>query len=135
MSVDPYVVRSQRNRRRQPVTEAALSEKHTENELRRVPTGIGHGTRSKLRMVQSKQHMGYFSLTYFLATTLDSDEILTTSRGLIFNRVLGGGIFVTPPLVLALVGDKSIALVLWVIGGIIQLAGYVYIFVQAGFQD
>ena len=51
--------------------------------------------------------------------------MLTSLRSLIFNRVVGGGIFVTPPLVLALVGSKGIALVLWVIGGVIQWSGFV----------
>ena len=53
-------------------------------------------------------------------------EILTPSRALIFNRVVGGGIFITPALVLALVGSKGIAIVLWVIGGVIQWAGLVF---------
>ena len=38
--------------------------------------------------------------------------------------MVGTGIFVAPPAVLAIVGSKGLALVLWLIGGVITWAGY-----------
>ena len=40
------------------------------------------------------------------------------------NRVVGTGIFVAPPVVLAITGSKGFSLVLWLVGGIIAWAGY-----------
>ena len=40
------------------------------------------------------------------------------------NTMVGTGIFTAPPLVLALVGDRWIAIVLWLIGFVYSLIGY-----------
>lgn len=42
---------------------------------------------------------------------------------LIFNRVIGTGIFATPSTILALTGSVGLSLFMWVIGTIIALAG------------
>jgi hypothetical protein len=38
--------------------------------------------------------------------------------------MVGTGIFVVPPVVLGIVGSKGLALILWLVGGIITWAGY-----------
>ncbi|KNB01195.1 hypothetical protein FOXG_04485 [Fusarium oxysporum f. sp. lycopersici 4287] len=42
---------------------------------------------------------------------------------LIFNRVIGTGIFATPGSILALLGSPGLALIIWVVGSIIAAAG------------
>jgi amino acid transporter len=42
---------------------------------------------------------------------------------LIFNRVIGTGIFATPSTILALTGSVGLSLFMWVIGTVIALAG------------
>jgi hypothetical protein len=37
---------------------------------------------------------------------------------LIINKMIGAGIFISPPMVTYLVGNKTLALFLWIIGGI-----------------
>jgi hypothetical protein len=65
MSADPYVVRSQRNRQRPPVPETTTSF-IPEKDISKIESKVGldHGSRSQLRMVRSKQHLGYFSTWY-----------------------------------------------------------------------
>jgi len=46
-----------------------------------------------------------------------------SAAALIFNRVVGTGIFATPSTILDLAGSVGLALFMWVIGTIIALAG------------
>ena len=39
--------------------------------------------------------------------------------------MVGTGVFVAPPTVLAITGSKGISLILWLLGGIMSWAGYV----------
>lgn len=54
----------------------------------------------------SRRHIGVFSAAL-----------------LIFNRVIGTGIFATPSTILALTGSVGLSLFMWVIGTVIALAG------------
>lgn len=71
----------------------------------------------------------------FLTCSLDEGNVFETSPDsrrqigifsaslLIFNRVVGTGIFATPSTILELSGSVGLSLFMWVIGTVIALAG------------
>lgn len=50
---------------------------------------------------------------------------------LIINKMIGAGIFVSPPVVTSLVGNKVGAIFLWIFGGIFSYIRYVKIIFEA----
>lgn len=48
---------------------------------------------------------------------------VVTASFLIFNRIIGTGIFATPSAILSLTGSVGLALFIWVAGMVISLAG------------
>jgi hypothetical protein len=58
-------------------------------------------------------------------TTPDSRRQIgvVSALALIFNRIIGTGIFATPSSILSLTGSVGLALFIWVIGLLIALAG------------
>lgn len=42
---------------------------------------------------------------------------------LIFNRIMGTGIFATPSAILALTGSVGLSLIVWIVGMVIAMAG------------
>ncbi|KAI6778273.1 High-affinity methionine permease-like protein [Emericellopsis cladophorae] len=48
---------------------------------------------------------------------------ITTAAFLIFNRVIGTGIFATPSAILSLSGSVGLSLIMWLVGGLIAAAG------------
>jgi len=83
-------------------------------------------TESKIRAVDDNQRLGYFSTRHATPCT-DADRDNDTDRpcsALILNKQVGTGIFVAPPVVLAITGSKGMSLILWFVGGIVTWAGY-----------
>ncbi|KAJ5090843.1 hypothetical protein N7532_009527 [Penicillium argentinense] len=67
---------------------------------------------------------GLYEGNVFEASPDDRRQIgVFSATGLIFNRVVGTGIFATPGTILSLSGSVGLALFMWVIGTIIALAG------------
>lgn len=48
---------------------------------------------------------------------------VVSAASLIFNRVIGTGIFATPSTILSLTGSVGLSLFMWLIGTIIAMAG------------
>lgn len=60
----------------------------------------------------------------FEATPEDRRQIGVVSASfLIFNRVIGTGIFATPSTILQLSGSVGLSLIMWVVGTLIAMAG------------
>lgn len=60
----------------------------------------------------------------FEATPEDRRQIGVVSASfLIFNRVIGTGIFATPSTILSLSGSVGLSLIMWVVGTLIAMAG------------
>ncbi|CAG8888374.1 unnamed protein product [Penicillium egyptiacum] len=67
---------------------------------------------------------GLYEGNVFEATPDDRRQIgIFSAALLIFNRVIGTGIFATPSTILALTGSVGLSLFMWVIGTVIALAG------------
>lgn len=104
MSADPYVIRSQRNRDRKPAP--------TQNDQSTLPDDpnakgdLNYGTHSRLQLVRRREQLGYLS-----------------TGALILNKMVGTGVFVAPPTILAITGSKGISIVLWLVGGLVTWAG------------
>lgn len=58
-----------------------------------------------------------------MSKALKKDLGLTTAAAIVTGCVIGSGVFVKPGRVLAATGDSSLALLAWVIGGAITIAG------------
>lgn len=60
----------------------------------------------------------------FEATPEDRRQIGVVSASfLIFNRVIGTGVFATPSTILSLSGSVGLSLIMWVVGTLIAMAG------------
>lgn len=60
----------------------------------------------------------------FEATPEDRRQIGVVSASfLIFNRVIGTGVFATPSTILELSGSVGLSLIMWVVGTLIAMAG------------
>ncbi|PPQ86026.1 hypothetical protein CVT26_013963 [Gymnopilus dilepis] len=66
----------------------------------------GNGTPSKSQRAQPKRRIGVFSAVF-----------------IIFNRLIGTGIFANPSTILAFSGSVGLSLVMWVLGSVIAAAG------------
>ncbi|KAF8987989.1 high affinity methionine permease [Cyathus striatus] len=98
-----------------------------------------HNTRSNGAVLSSKVAGGLGGEKYaddIVYTVEESDSVLPERRQIglfsavfiIFNRIIGTGVFATPSTILALSGSVGLSLFMWVIGAIIASAGmYVYI--------
>lgn len=112
----PSVVRSQRNNVRRPTSNHEIElDAYQDDESRMLrpdqaktgrPDNLDLGSHGKLKLVRPRDHLGYFS-----------------TSALILNKMVGTGVFVAPPTVLAITGSKGISLVLWLLGGVVSWAG------------
>lgn len=48
---------------------------------------------------------------------------MVSASFLIFNRVIGTGVFATPSTILSLSGSVGLSLIMWVVGTLIAMAG------------
>ncbi|KAF6014231.1 hypothetical protein HII13_000576 [Brettanomyces bruxellensis] len=75
-----------------------------------------------------------FELSSGVVTPMDENEKkigIISAIGLIFNRMVGTGIFSTTSTIYALSGSVGLSLILWVVGSLIALAG-LYVYMEFG---
>ena len=136
----PSIIRSQRNDVRRPpsIEQTELDAfQDGEDKLPRSqqvklnppePESIDLDSHGKLQLVKPKDHLGYFSTRHAISQSSlkPAEKLIQRARGcsaLILNKMVGTGIFVAPPTVLAITGSKGISLVLWLLGGLVSWAG------------
>jgi len=59
------------------------------------------------------------------ATDLKRDLGLTEAISVVIGRIIGSGIFITPALIMAMVGSTSLFALVWVLGGLVTIFGAV----------
>ncbi|RAK82528.1 high affinity methionine permease [Aspergillus fijiensis CBS 313.89] len=88
----------------------------------KVPLAGGKPVEDGLRRTDGVS--GLYEGNVFEATPDDRRQIGVVSASfLIFNRVIGTGIFATPSTILSLAGSVGLSLIMWVVGTLIAMAG------------
>ncbi|KAJ7459976.1 APC amino acid permease [Mycena galericulata] len=72
---------------------------------------------------RSKRQLGSFSVSLICARFIHVCIGLTSAVFLVFNRVIGTGIYATPSVILRTSGSVGVALLMWLLGALLAAAG------------